>query len=123
MKMAFLSVLATLALALPAAASDMATETETYTSHIKYNFDTVTYVNDAYTAPRAPKCGTRVASSIDLARPCQARIATPKITPVRVKTYTEVIDHYTVYQPVVTYHPAGTYAQRRIVPTCNRCGN
>ena len=49
-------------------------------------------------------------------------------TPISVKTHTEVIDHYQMYQPVTVYQPAGTYAQRRIVQNAqpcqraNRCG-
>ncbi len=132
MKMAFLSVLVALTVAapiVPAAASDMPIETETYTSHVKLDIETVTYSNDAYRAPQATTpCGTRrVASSLDLARPCAkpcmrpcARTAAP--APVHVKTHSEVIDYYTVYQPVITYRPAGTYAHRRVVPACNRCG-
>ncbi len=121
MKIAFLSVLAAVTLAGAANASDMPyTETETYTNHEVINV--VTYTDDAYTAPRAKKCGCAHKSSLDVAhaRPCGVKA--PKLAPVSVKTHTEVIDHYTVYEPVVSYRTAGTYAQRRIVPTCNRCG-
>lgn len=99
-------------------------ENETFNVREKINIDSVSYYDDAYVAPRgeiatAPTCG-RVRSSLDV-RPCDKRIAEP----VRVKTYTEVIDHYQVYQPVVQYVPAGTYSQRRIInapaPRCNRC--
>ncbi len=102
-------------------------ETETFTTNEIFKTDTVTYYDDAYIAPRmvethasvVPTCG-RVKSSMDV-RPCAQRSAEP----VRVKTHTEVIDHYQVYQPVVEYIPAGTYQTRRIInaptPRCNRC--
>ena len=53
-------------------------------------------------------------------RPCAKKAAAP----VRVKTHTEVIDHYQVYQPVTVYQPMGTQIQRRVVPAtnCNKCG-
>lgn len=38
-----------------------------------------------------------------------------KAQPVRVKTHTEIIDYYQVYQPVVVYRPVGTEFHRRIV--------
>ena len=43
--------------------------------------------------------------------------------PVRVKTHTEVIDHYQVYQPVTIYKPMGSEIKRRIVPAtkCSDC--
>lgn len=63
-------------------------------------------------------------------RPCgcnRASVAAVAIAPapVAVKTYSEVIDHYQVYQPVVSYVPAGTYTTRRVVSNvrqCNICG-
>jgi len=51
-------------------------------------------------------------------RPCAHNCGAP----VRVKTHSEVIDHYQVYQPVVVYQPAGTYSERRVVQT-NPCRN
>ncbi len=53
-------------------------------------------------------------------RPCTRQVAQP----VRVKTHTEVIDHYQVYQPVTVYKPMGTQIERRVVPAknCHRCG-
>lgn len=105
-------------------------ETETLNTYETFNIDTITYYDDAYIetprpivaarAPRTQNC-ERVASSIDV-RPCTARTNAP--APVRVKTHTEVIDHYQVYQPVVQYIPAGTYSERRIIEhprPCNRC--
>lgn len=65
----------------------------------------------------------RFYSSRDVARshsrPCAHRAGEP----VRVKTHTEVIDHYQVYQPVTVYKPMGTQIQRRVVPvaSCNKC--
>lgn len=103
-------------------------ETETFTTNETFHIDTVTYYDDAYVAPRrvalpradTPKTCDRVASSIDV-RPCAARAGKP----VRVKTFTEVIDHYQVYQPVTVYQPVGTYSTRRVIeaahPTCNKC--
>ncbi len=114
MKIALLSVLAAVTVASSAQASDMRyTETFTETNHEVINVETVTFTNAAYATPRAPKCGCAHKTSLDVARhaqPCQKKLA-----PVHVKTYTEVIDHYTVFEPVVTYRPAGTYAHRRIV--------
>lgn len=54
--------------------------------------------------------------------PCKMQRAAK---PVRVKTYTEVIDHYQVYKPVTVYQPAGTYSERRVIESprkCNRYG-
>jgi hypothetical protein len=76
-------------------------ETETYTNRVRYN-TTVSYAE-----PRAEFVAT-----------CNSCAQ-----PVRVKTHTEVIDHYQVYRPVTVYEPAGTYSERRVVRnnTCNRC--
>ena len=62
----------------------------------------------------------RFRSSRDVGRKCTHSAGQP----VKVKTHTEVIDHYQVYQPVTVYKPMGTEIQRRIVPvkTCNKCG-
>jgi hypothetical protein len=80
------------------------TETETYTNHVRYN---TTAVN--YAAPVAQRT---------VSAPCNSCAQ-----PVRVKTHTEVIDHYQVYRPVTVYEPAGTYSERRVVRNnnCNRC--
>lgn len=122
MKKVILSCLLTAITCGAALASDggVYTETESYTNHYSYNFDTVTYYEPVAVRPAPSRTivGRRVASSADLARPC------PKAAePVRVKTHTEVIDHYQVYQPVTVYQPVGTYTERRIVetPRCNRC--
>lgn len=77
---------------------------------VKYTeTETVTIVERFYNAPRARNVTPR---------PCKRKVAEP----VRVKTHTEVIDHYQVYQPVTTYKPVGTEIQRRVVPakTCNK---
>ncbi|MBO5947105.1 MAG: hypothetical protein J6Q44_03105 [Alphaproteobacteria bacterium] len=75
------------------------TETETITTYERFGVET--------------KCGQgcekRFVSSRDV-KPCASRAQ-----PVRVKTHTEVIDHYQVYQPVTIYKPMGTEIQRRIV--------
>lgn len=70
-------------------------------------------------------CNMRYYSSRDV-RPVAAPCGTPRSVasqPVRVKTHTEVIDHYQVYQPVTVYKPMGTQVQRRVVPvkSCNGC--
>ncbi len=78
---------------------------------VKYTeTETVTVVERFYNVPRARNVTPR---------PCKRQVAEP----VRVKTHTEVIDHYQVYQPVTTYKPVGTEIQRRVVPakTCNKC--
>lgn len=73
--------------------------------------DTVTIVEKFYVAPKARNV---------VARPCAKQVAEP----VRVKTHTEVIDYYQVYQPVTVYKPMGTQIQRRVVPAkpCGKCG-
>ena len=94
------------------AASDyIYTETESVTT-----WERADYVSD--------NCGQRFYSSRDvrpIARPCEVRPVAAE--PVRVKTHTEVIDHYQVYQPVTVYKPMGTQIQRRIVPVpvCESC--
>ena len=106
-------------------------EQETVKTCEKISINTVKYYDDAYIAP-APKpiiakpVPCRYATSLEVARKCDcAKPAPKKMAPVRVKTYTEVIDHYQVYQPVVTYNPAGTYATRRFIdapnPHCGTC--
>ena len=52
-------------------------------------------------------------------RPCVRKAAEP----VRVKTHTEIIDHYQVYQPVTIYRPMGIEIQRKVVPaeSCGKC--
>ncbi|MBO7509146.1 MAG: hypothetical protein J6T57_02635 [Alphaproteobacteria bacterium] len=81
------------------------TETETYTNSVRYNTNVVMY---------AP---------VEQPRRAVAYTCNSCAQPVRVKTHTEVIDHYQVYRPVTVYEPAGTYAERRVVRnnTCNRC--
>lgn len=62
----------------------------------------------------------RYASSRDV-KPC---VRSQAAKPVRVKTHTEVINHYQVYQPVTVYRPMGTQIERQIVPvkSCGKCG-
>ena len=83
---------------------------ETVNTRTDFRVETVNYAN----APRR--------AVVEQPRPCTHACGTP----VSVKTHTEVIDHYQMYQPVVVYQPAGTYSERRIVeqprPRCNRCG-
>lgn len=123
MKKIFLSTVLGIMFCVAANASDggFYTETETYTNNVSFNIETVSYY-DAPVVRTTTPCKARVASSADLGRPCRA--AAPAMEPVRVKTYTEVIDHYQVYQPVVKYVPAGTYSTRRVIENaqpCNKC--
>ena len=76
------------------------TETETITTFERINIDTPC------------GCERRFASS-QTVKPCAKR--TVATQPVRVKTHTEIIDHYQVYQPVTVYKPMGTEIHRRIV--------
>ena len=80
-------------------------ETETYTNRVRYNSSAEVY------APVAQPRREVVATCNSCAQP------------VRVKTHTEVIDHYQVYRPVTVYEPAGVYSERRVISnnTCNRC--
>ncbi len=61
---------------------------------------------------RAPRTSAR--RVIVGRRPCAAPA-------VAIKTHTEVIEHYQMYQPVVEYIPVGTYTTRREI-TRPRCG-
>jgi hypothetical protein len=91
-------------------ASDGGLYNEITTTRTSVRYDTVYYAPAPRPAP-APAV-----------RPCGQRCAE---TPFAVKTHSEVINHYQVYQPVTIYKPAGTFAERVIVPaerTCNRCG-
>ena len=112
------------------ASADGYVETETFNTYETITIDTITYVDNSYAVPArvrvAKPTPCRVASSLDVARPCGcAKNVQKKLQPVRVKTYSEVIDHYQVYQPVVTYKPAGEYTTRRYVdapnPHCGTC--
>lgn len=85
-------------------------DTQTTTKRVSINAQ-----RTEYTAP-AP---TRIVVSAQ-PRPCARAAVTT--APVRVKTYTEVIDHYQVYQPVTILQPIGAYAQRRVVDTIRPCG-
>ena len=102
MKKTIVSGLIAASLAAPAFASDGGIYNETYTTN----------TNTVVVEEAAPVQVRRVAVA---ARPCAQ--------PVRVKTYTEVIDHYQVYRPVTVYQPAGSYSERRVVRNnrCNRC--
>lgn len=93
-------------------------ETETYTVYETLTIDTVHYHP---TAPKAPikaikkqKENCKATSSIELSKgKCGCDINEPK--PIKVKTYTEVVDHYQLYKPVTKYVPAGTCKTVRIV--------
>ena len=128
------------AIATPAMADGFVV-TETVNTYDKLTIDTVRVVNDAYVAPKFARATNpipcRAASSLDLAHgrcakcnnscgKCDKGCAkSAHLQPVRVKTYTEVIDHYQIYEPVVTYKPAGTYSTRRYIqapnPHCGTC--
>ncbi len=81
-----------------AAVAGKYTETETITTVEVWTIENVPH---GYVVPRK-KCENKSAQ------------------PVRVKTHTEVIDHYQVYQPVTIYKPVGTQVQRRVIPA-NKC--
>lgn len=68
---------------------------------------------------RAPRTSAR--RVIVGRRPCAATSAATNAAPaVAIKTHTEVIEHYQMYQPVVEYIPVGTYTTRREItrPCC-----
>ncbi|MBD5401045.1 hypothetical protein HDR61_04885 [bacterium] len=83
------------------------------------------YTRTEYVAPAPRTTARRVVTGH---RPCgcthRATVTAVAVrpAPVAVKTYSEVIDHYQVYQPVVSYVPAGTYTQRRMVSNVRPCG-
>lgn len=91
----------------PVMADGIVTETETITTVevLEYNY-TPRYVSPV--------------QAVTYKRPCAKQMAAP----VRVKAYTEVIDHYHVYQPVTVYKPVGRVSSRRIIRApqgCNKC--
>lgn len=93
-------------------------ETETYTVRENITIDTVRYNGVSKPSCNYRKCNecnkcNHVASSLDLSRPC--KVSKCNQQPVKVKTHTEVIDHYQIYQPVTVYKPAGTCTTRRII--------
>ena len=142
-------ILAAATIATPAMADGFAvTETETFETYGTITVDTVKYIDGVYVAPKRARAvkptPCRAASSLDLAHgrcakcnngcgkcdngcdKCDNGCAkSAHLNPVRVKTYTEVIDHYQIYEPVVTYKPAGTYSTRRYIqapnPHCGTC--
>ena len=84
------------------------TETETIT----------TYESISVEVPCGYGCEKYFVSSRDV-KPYAKRAQ-----PVRVKTHTEVIEHYQLYQPVTVYQPVGRVSQRRIIrapQTCAKC--
>lgn len=110
MKKIFLGVLFAVAGSCVANASDggFYSESETVTVHEKYNTNVVTTV------------ATPSLRVVPVAKPTCGYIANVNCAaPVRVKTHTEVIDHYRVYRPVVKYVPSETYSERRVF--CNDC--
>lgn len=115
-KLVFASILATTVFA-GANASDGGVYIETsnvYSGTAKYTRAvTTTTTTTSEAAPRRVIVGRRPC-------PCnQATVAAP--APVAVKTHSEVIDHYQVYQPVVEYVPAGTYTRRHVVSNIRPC--
>lgn len=92
------------------------TEVETRNNSVRFNYDAETYY---VAAPERPVARRAIVAQ----RPCGCAPKVVAADPVTVKTHTEVIDHYQVYQPVVKYVPAGTYSERRVIetPRCNRC--
>ncbi len=108
MKKTLLSSLLAVVIATAANASDggIYQETETVTTRIRYN------TSETVVAVR-PTCG--YVANVNCARPAPRPVPA---APVRVKTHTEVIDHYQLYRPVVNYVPAGTYSERRVCSAC-----
>ena len=55
-------------------------------------------------------------------QPC-AKKCQKTAEPVRLKTYTEVVEHYQILQPVTVYQPIGTEVKRYVVPAkrCDKC--
>ena len=100
MKVFLLGLIAVVAFGMDANAGVKITETEQ-----------ITIVEKFYISPKARKVAPR---------PCAKKAGEP----VRVKTHTEIIDYYQVYQPVTVYKPMGTQIQRRVVPAkkCAKCG-
>ena len=107
MKKLFLASFCAMTFIVPAVADGVVTETETVTSVevLEYNYTAPRYVSSSQVVPHK--------------RPCAKRNA-----PVRVKTHTEVVNHYQLYQPVTVYKPVGRYVERHIVPAkspCDKC--
>lgn len=105
MKNILFALFAAMVVATSAMADGIVSETETVTTVevVEYNYTAPRYVSSAQVVPHK--------------RPCAN-------VPVRVKTHTEVIDHYQLYQPVTIYQPAGRVSTRRIIrapQTCNKC--
>ena len=93
----------------PVLADDVIVETETTTTVevLEIEYVTPRYVSPVHVVPHKRPCAKKNQSA-----------------PVRVKTYTEVIDHYQLYQPVTVYQPVGRTSTRRIVrapQACNKC--
>ena len=60
------------------------------------------------------------------AKTCNRNCGAPRVSncapaPVRVKTHTEVVDYYQLYQPVTVYQPAGVVAERRVIMNPQPC--
>ena len=107
MKKIFLFSFLVMTIIAPAVADGVVTETETVTTVevVEYNYTVPRYVSSAQVVPHK--------------RPCAKRAE-----PVRIKTHTEVIDHYQLYQPVTIYQPVGRVSTRRVVrapQVCNKC--
>lgn len=107
MKKIFLFSFLVMTIIAPAVADAVVTETETVT--------TVEVLDYNYTAPR-------YVSSAQV-MPCKRPYAKRASAPVRVKTHTEVIDHYQLYQPVTIYKPVGKKIEKHIIPAkpCVKC--
>lgn len=93
-------------------------ETTTETTYESIQISTVEISDDAYVSEQKPAqvaAPCRVRSSIDLATRPRNCNTSATLRPVRVKKYTEVIDHYQEYQPVVQYVPSGTHTTRRVI--------
>lgn len=102
MKNILFALFAAMVVATSAMADGIVSETETVTTVevVEYNYTAPRYVSSAQVVPHK--------------RPCAN-------APVRVKTHTEVVNHYQLYQPVTVYKPVGRYVERHIVPAKNPC--
>jgi len=116
MKKLLMSIFACVAFIGPATASDGGVYIETSNVYS----GTAQYTRAVNTTVAAPARAT-TRNVVVGHRPCGCGRATPAMNPVAVKTHTEVIDHYRVYQPVVEYIPVGTYTTRRVVSNIRPC--
>lgn len=90
-------------------------ETETYTVYETLTIEKVTYPVHKETPNKVmnKQDNCKFISSIDVSK--NKNCCESQEKPIKVKTHTEVIDHYQVYKPVTKYVPAGTYKTVRVI--------